>query len=65
MKDAGVMRNVDAPALLMLLNLGVGAISGASTAAREVYGFDLDDPADRSRLAQALTDILRLGLVAR
>ena len=65
LKDTGAVRDVNAHALLMLLNLGVGAISGASIAAREVYGFDLEDPGARSRLAQALADILRLGLVAR
>ena len=61
-QQAGVVRDVDADALLLLLNVGVGAITSAPDAVREIYGFDLEDPAERRRLAEALTDILEGGL---
>ena len=61
----GALRNFDAKAMLLLLNVGIGSIASATTATREIYGFDLEDPADRDRLAAAITDILRSGIVAR
>lgn len=62
LQETGTVREVDAQALLLLLQMGVGAIAGASTAAGEIYGFDLDDPEARLGLASTLADILRLGL---
>ena len=54
---------IDPDALLLLLNVGVGAIASAPSAAHEIYGFDLEDPSDRERLAAALGAILRSGLL--
>ncbi len=65
LQDHGVMRRVDGRALLLFLNMGLGAISSAPAATNLIYGFDLEDLAERSRLAAALADILRLGLEAR
>lgn len=61
----GVVRGVDASALILLLNVGVGAIASAPTATREIYGFNLEDPEQRLRLARALADIPYSGLAQR
>lgn len=65
LQQAGKVRDVDARALLLLLTVGVGAIASASIATDRLYGFDLDDPGDRRRLATALADILDHGLTKR
>lgn len=64
-QDHGVIRRVDAGALLLLLNVGLAAVASSSHAARELYGFELDDAADRRRLADSLVDIIGLGLAPR
>ncbi len=61
-QHAGTMRHVDGRALLLLLNVGIGAISASTQATREIYGFDLDSDEDRQRLAVALADIIVGGL---
>jgi AcrR family transcriptional regulator len=65
LQDDGVVREVDASALVLLLNVGIGAIASAPTATREIYGFNLEDPEQRVRLADALADILYSGLAHR
>ena len=65
MQAAGEARSFDASALLLLINVGIGAIASAPTATREIYGFDLDDSSDRRRLAGALADILTVGVGRR
>lgn len=60
-QEAGSLRQFDAGALLLLLNIGVGAIASAPTATREIYGFDLDMPDDRARLADAISELLVVG----
>lgn len=62
-KEMGTLRAFDAHALLLLMNVGIGAIASAPAAARDIYGFDLEDPAERDRLAGALADIVRSGLL--
>jgi len=62
LQNAGEFRDFDASALLILLNVGIGSIASAPAAARDIYGFDLEDAVERDRLAVALTDILRSGL---
>ena len=61
----GILRDIDPRVMLTLLTIGVGAIAAASGAVKEIYGFDLDDDADRERFAEALTDIMLFGIVAR
>gem|GEM_PF-6890953 len=60
-----MIRRVDGRALLLFMSMGLGAIGSAPAATNLIYGFDLEDPAARSRLAAALADVLRLGLEAR
>lgn len=64
-QDGHVVRDIDLSALFLLLTIGVGAVAGAPTAARDIYGFDLDDHLDRKRLAERLADILTLGILER
>jgi len=49
-----------------LLSIGVNSLASTTTAAQDfLYGFDLDDADNRAHLTNGLSDILRLGIVAR
>lgn len=62
---AGDIRPIDARVLLMLLGIGISSIAGASESMQLVYGYDLDDPDDRATVANAIADIIGLGLLPR
>lgn len=64
-QEVGRVRSVDAHALLLLVVVGIGAVANSAAVARDVFGFDLDDPEGRQHLVGALADILRLGVEAR
>lgn len=55
----------DARAFLMLLGMGIGSIAGSAEATHTLYGYDLNDPGDRSALAHALADFLSYGVLPR
>lgn len=58
----GTMRPVDLRALRLLMALGINSIAAAPEAVKQVYGYDLADPADRDHVASALADIIGNGL---
>ena len=62
LQPGGVGRTVDPEALMVLLTIGISSIAGAPEAARAIYGIDLDEADDRSRLADALADIIGNGI---
>lgn len=55
-------RPVDPRALMVLLTIGISSIAGAPGATRTIYGIDLTSADERSRLADALTDIIGRGV---
>lgn len=63
--ELGLLREVDADAVLALIVLGIGSLGSSKAAAEHLFGFDLDDTDDRQRLANALTDIVLFGIVTR
>ena len=60
---AGVLRRVDADALLAVLGVALPALASSKNALHRLLNIDLNDDADRERLTLALSDILLHGLL--
>lgn len=61
-QQAGVVRPLDTEVLLALLSIGLGSLATGGSALRRLFGIDLDDPAEKDRLAAALGDIILSGI---
>jgi len=59
---AGNLRSFDNQVLQILIVVGIGAIAGAPEAVHKMFGYDLNAPAERAHLADALADIIGFGL---
>jgi AcrR family transcriptional regulator len=63
--EHGALRAVNVDAMMVLLGVALPALSSSKSAVRQLVGPDLDVEEDRSRLADAITDILLYGLLPR
>lgn len=62
---AGVLRRVDADALMAVLGIALSALASSKNALHRLQNIDLNDDKDRERLTLALSDILLNGLLPR
>jgi uncharacterized membrane protein (DUF4010 family) len=62
---AGVLRRVDADALMAVLGIALSALAPSKNALHRLQNIDLNDDKDRERLTLALSDILMNGLLPR
>ena len=65
LQSAGTIRAVDIDALQVLIGIAISTLSSSKNAVRMLIGPDLDDSDDRSRLVNAITDLLINGLRPR
>ncbi|HEX5615709.1 MAG TPA: TetR/AcrR family transcriptional regulator [Acidimicrobiia bacterium] len=60
-----VARRVDVDVFLALIGVGISSLASSPDALARLFALDTDDAAQRTRLADSLTDILLHGLLAR
>jgi AcrR family transcriptional regulator len=65
LRDQGALRNIDVDAFRAVAVVGLGCLSSAKTAIRELIGVDMDDESQRNKLVEGITDLLLNGLLPR
>ncbi|MEM6956691.1 MAG: helix-turn-helix domain-containing protein [Myxococcota bacterium] len=65
LQQAGLMREFDLRALLVLMGLAVSCISSLGPAVKELVDIDLEDSEQREALAASLADLLLYGILPR
>jgi AcrR family transcriptional regulator len=60
---SGTLRAIDVDTLLALVGLGITSVASSGDGLRRLFGIDIDDPAERDRLADSITDILLNGIL--
>jgi AcrR family transcriptional regulator len=61
----GALRSVDVDAVRVVASIGLGCLSSAKTAIRQLIGVDLDDESQRRALVEGITDLLLYGMLPR
>jgi hypothetical protein len=65
LRDQGSIRDVDIDAVIMIMVIGLGCLSSAKIAIRQLVGVDLDDESQRKRMVEGVSDLLLNGLLPR